>query len=228
MPRGKQSKGRCAYCGAEIAKNGISKHLLACTSRQAIIQQAERKKVASETLYHLRVQDATAGADFWLDLEMRGAKSLKELDSYLRRIWLECCGHLSQFSVGGWQGEEISMSRKAGEVFTRGLELTHIYDFGTESVTLVKVAGAREGKPTTARPIALMARNLMPETICAECKKPATCLCMECMIEEGLWGVLCDKHAKKHPHDNYGEPIPLVNSPRLGLCGYDGSAEPPY
>jgi len=228
MPRGKPSKGKCAYCGAEIAKNGISKHLLACTSRQAIIQQAERKKVAGETLYHLRVQDASSGGDFWLDLEMRGSKSLKELDSYLRGIWLECCGHLSQFSVGGWQGEEIFMSRKAGEVFTRGLELTHIYDFGTESVTLVKVAGVRKGKPTTARPIALMARNLMPETICAECKKPATCLCMECMIEEGLWGVLCDKHAKKHPHDNYGEPIPLVNSPRLGMCGYDGPAEPPY
>ncbi|WP_127011414.1 hypothetical protein ACF3DV_03465 [Chlorogloeopsis fritschii PCC 9212] len=28
--------------------------------------------------------------------------------------------------------------------------------------------------------------------------------------------------------DNYGEPIPLVNSPRLSLCGYDGPAEPPY
>ena len=27
-----------------------------------------------------------------------------------------------------------------------------------------------------------------------------------------------------HPHDQYGEPIPLVNSPRLGMCGYDGPA----
>jgi hypothetical protein len=39
---------------------------------------------------------------------------------------------------------------------------------------------------------------------------------------------LCDEHAEDHPHDNYGEPIPLCNSPRMGQCGYDGPAEPPY
>jgi hypothetical protein len=227
MPRGKQSKGACAYCGIEIAKNGVTKHLSACPKRKTTLQQAGRKKGKSETLYHLRVQDA-AHNEFWLDLEMRGSKTLKDLDFYLRGIGLECCGHMSQFSVGGWQGEEIPMSQKVEEVFTYDNELTHIYDFGTESVTLIKAVGAREGKPTTARPIALMARNLMPETICAECEKPATRLCMECMIEEGLWGVLCDKHAQQHPHDNYGEPIPLVNSPRLGMCGYDGPADPPY
>jgi hypothetical protein len=228
MPRIKPSTGECAYCGAEIAKNGVSKHLSACSERQAILQKAERKKGASETLYHLRVQDATAAADFWLDLEMRGAKTLKDLDSYLRRIWLECCGHMSQFSVGGWQGEEISKSRKADDVFKHENELTHIYDFGTESVTLIKVVDSRQGKPTTTRPIALMARNLMPESKCIECKQPAIWLCMECLIEENKWGTWCDEHAEDHDHDNYGEPVPLVNSPRLGLCGYDGPAVPPY
>jgi len=227
MPRGKPSKGKCAYCSAEIAKNGVSKHLLTCSERQAIIQQAERKKGAGETLYHLRVQD-TAHGEFWLDLEMRGSKTLKDLDSYLRRIWLECCGHLSQFSVGGWQGEKIPMSRKADDVFMYDNELTHIYDFGTESVTRIKVVDSRVGKPTTTRPLALMARNLMPESECIECKQPAAWLCMECLIEENVGGTLCDKHAKKHPHENYGEPIPLVNSPRLGMCGYEGPAEPPY
>jgi hypothetical protein len=228
MPRGKQSKGTCAYCGTEIAKNGVTKHLSACSERQTAIQQAERKKSASETLYHLRVQDASTGSDFWLDLEMRGSKTLKDLDFYLRGIWLECCGHMSQFSIGGWQGEEIPKSRRVDQVFTRGLELTHIYDFGTESVTLIKVVGAREGKPTTARPIALMARNLMPECECIECKQPAAWLCMECLIEEDVWGTLCDQDARSHEHDNYGEPIRLVNSPRLGMCGYEGPAEPPY
>jgi hypothetical protein len=51
---------------------------------------------------------------------------------------------------------------------------------------------------------------------------------MECLIEEEVWGVLCSKHAKTHPHSDYGDPIPLVNSPRLGMCGYEGPAEPPY
>lgn len=205
----------------------MTKHLSTCPQRRAMIEQAESSKGKSETLYHLRAQ-AAYQSEFWLDLEMRGSAKLKDLDSYLRAIWLECCGHLSQFSIGGWGGEEISQDRKAKAVFNPGIQLTHIYDFGTSSETLINVVGMREGKPTTAHPIALMARNLMPEAKCIECDKPAAWLCTECLIEDEVWGTLCDEHARTHPHDNYGEPIPLVNSPRLGLCGYDGPAEPPY
>jgi hypothetical protein len=227
VPRGKQSKGMCAYCGQELIKSQVAKHLSACQKRQTIIDKAERKKSKSETLYHLRVQDAWR-KEFWLDLEMRGSSALNDLDFYLRSIWLECCGHMSQFSVGGWRGNEIPKSRKVDEVFKTGTELTHIYDFGTSSETLIKVVGMREGKPTNAHPITLMARNIIPEAKCIECEQAAAWLCNECLIEEDVWGVLCDEHAETHPHDNYDEPIPLVNSPRLGMCGYEGPAEPPY
>ena len=205
----------------------MTKHLSACPQRRAIIERADGKKGASETLFHLRAQ-ATYQSGFWLDLEMRGNAKLADLDHYLRAIWLECCDHMSQFSMGKGSGEEISQDRKAKVVFTPDVQLTHIYDFGTSSETLIKVVGMREGKPTTTHPIALMARNLMPEAKCIKCEKPAAWLCTECLIEDDVWGTLCDKHAKTHPHDNYGEPIPLVNSPRLGMCGYDGPAEPPY
>ncbi|MEW6233538.1 MAG: hypothetical protein AB1566_14665, partial [Chloroflexota bacterium] len=142
MPRGKQSKGTCSYCGAQIAKSGVTKHLSACCKRQEIIEKAERKKTESETLYHLRVQDAWR-SEFWLDLEMRGSSTLKDLDYYLRGIWLEYCGHLSRFSVGGWRGDGIPKKRKIGDVFRHGVELTHIYDFGTSSETLIKAVGTR-------------------------------------------------------------------------------------
>ncbi len=227
MPRRKPSRGKCAYCGKEIAKSAAPKHLSACPDRRATIEKAEEKKGASEMLFHLRVQDAWRG-EFWLDLEMRGSATLKALDDYLRAIWLECCDHLSQFSIGGWRGTEIPKKRRVDEVFKEGIELTHIYDFGTSSETLIKTVGTRKGKPATARPIALMARNLIPEAQCIECDQPAARLCMECLIEEEVWGALCSKHAKTHPHSDYGDPIPLVNSPRLGMCGYEGPAEPPY
>lgn len=227
MPRGKQSKGRCASCGQVITKGGVTKHLSICPKRQATVEAAERKSINSETLYHLRVQDAGRG-EFWLDLEMIGSGTLKDLDHYLRCIWLECCGHMSRFSVGGWQGKEIPKKRKANELFHPGIELTHIYDFGTSSETRIKIAGIREGKPTTTRPVALLARNLMPESECIECRQSAARLCMECLIEDNVWGTLCDEHAQTHPHDNYGAPIRLMNSPRSGMCGYDGPAEPPY
>lgn len=227
MPRGKQSKGKCTYCGQEVAKNGVARHLTACAQWKDAITKAEHKKGISEPLYHLRVQ-AAGLPQFWLDLEMRGSATLKGLDGYLRAIWLECCGHMSQFSLGGWRGKEIPMKRRVGDVFELGAELTHIYDFGTSSETLVKVVGLREGKPITSHPITLLVRNVMPECECMECKQPAVWLCMECLIEENVWGTLCDEHVENHPHDNYGEPVALVNSPRLGLCGYEGPAEPPY
>jgi hypothetical protein len=191
------------------------------------VAKAESSKRKSDTLYHLRVQ-AAGQPPFWLDLEMRGAAKLKDLDDYLRAIWLECCGHLSQFSRGGWGGQEIAMSRRIEAAIASGQELTHIYDFSTESVSLIKPVGQRLGKPVTTRPIVLLARNVTPVVACQECQQPASWLCMECVIEEDAQGVLCDQHAKNHPHEDYGDPVPLMNSPRLGLCGYDGPAEPPY
>ena len=226
MPRKPQSRGTCAYCGAEFAKTAMSRHLETCPRRMEIIQAAETSERPVESLWSLRVQDAY-DKDFWLDLEMRGSASLTKLDAYLRAIWLECCGHLSQFTIGGWRGAVIGKSRKADSTFQTGLILRHLYDFGTTSETDIRVVGVRVGRATSKHPIALLARNLQPAVSCQECGQPAAWLCMECVYEEEP-GYLCTEHAKEHPHDNYGGPMPLFNSPRTGMCGYDGPAEPPY
>ncbi len=81
MPRGKQSKGRCSYCETEVTKSGIAKHLATCGKRHAVISNAEQRKESQETLSHLRVQDAWR-PDFWLDLEIGGSQTLKDLDFY--------------------------------------------------------------------------------------------------------------------------------------------------
>jgi hypothetical protein len=88
--------------------------------------------------------------------------------------------------------------------------------------------GSRQAEPLTRRPIVLMARNLIPQAQCIECDQPASHLCQECQQEWDSPGLLCKRHTQNHPHDEYGEPIELVNSPRVGLCGYTGPAEPPY
>lgn len=227
MPPRKQSRGLCTYCGLEVSKNSVIRHLAACPKRQAAIEAGARSQAKTETLFHLRVQDAWR-KEFWLDLEMRGSSSLQDLDDYLRGIWLECCGHLSRFSIGGWRGDEIPMRRCAAQVFKPEIELTHIYDFGTSSETLIKVVGIRKGPPISRMPLTLMARNIMPEAACIICGQAAAWFCMECVIEEDGPGTLCAEHVAGHPHDNYGDPLRLVNSPRLGMCGYDGPAEPPY
>lgn len=227
MAKRKQSRGTCFYCGRELTRSGMTRHLSACVQRQEAISTADRTFGGEQDLYHLRVQDAWL-SDFWLHLEMENSATLANLDGYLRAIWLECCGHLSRFSFGGWGREEIPMATRTGQVFEPGVELIHIYDFGTSSQTLVKVVGMRIGRPLTPNPIALMARNNTPEVECVECGEPASRLCTECMYEHNEAGLLCDRHASIHEHVNYGDPVRLFNSPRVGLCGYTGPAEPPY
>ncbi len=230
MARQKQNRGACAFCGKDYTRAGMTKHLAACKDRKAAVQKADASKRKSQPIYHLIVYDAFDKANYWLHLEMNGAAELEDLDRYLRYIWLECCGHMSTFFGGkqAYRDPELDMAAEARGVFSQLGQLLHIYDFGTSSETMVEVANVREGRPMTKNPIFLMARNHPPEYPCMECEKPAQYLCMECQIEEDESGLLCDAHIEGHPHDDYGEPMPIVNSPRIGMCGYDGPAEPPY
>jgi hypothetical protein len=221
-----KTEGACVFCGRRATRGGMSRHLQQCARRAAANRDADETPGDEETLIHLQVH-GEPGGDFWMHLEMRGSATLKKLDEYLRAIWLECCGHLSEFTRGVRGGQTVGMARRAHDALSEGTTLTHIYDFGSSSRTTVKVVAARRGRPLDKRPIKLMARNEMPSVSCAECGEPAAWLCLECMYDEQD-SVLCEAHANVHPHDEYGDPLPLVNSPRLGVCGYDGPAEPPY
>ena len=202
------------------------RHLPTCRRRAEIVTESDRKRGRASSLAHLRVLDESG--DFWLDLEMQGSATLQDLDGYLRAIWLECCGHLSRFSTGGWsEEEEFSMKTSIDRTLRPGVEIVHFYDFGTTSETLVRGVAVREGRPTTSRPIALMARNNLPNLPCMECDQTATGICVECVYEYDAGGLLCQQHKETHPHDDYGDPMAIVNSPRTGMCGYDGPAEPP-
>ena len=228
MTRRKQSRGKCGYCGREFAKGGTLRHLTSCARRKEIVAASDRKRGRKIGLTHLRVTDSWSG-DFWLDLEMKGSATLRDLDRYLRYVWLECCGHLSMFTTGGWgEDDEISMETRVDRALQPGVQLVHINDFGTSSETLVRSVFMRNGRPTISHSIALMARNNSPEPSCMACEQTAVRICIECVYEDDRNGMLCQNHEATHPHEDYGGPLPVVNSPRMGMCGYDGPAEPPY
>ena len=217
-------RGICRYCGEEVVKQSIGKHLDKCAKRQAAIAEAVG---TSEMLVRLRAECAW-DKRFFLDLEVRGSAKLSDLDKYLRAIWLECCGHLSEFCYDPWV-DTIPSTRKVETVFKNRKTAMHLYDMGTTSETLLTEISTRQGVSTTKNPIVLLIRNKIPEVECDDCKKPASWLCKECLYEEGEPSYLCDSCIGPHGHtENYGPPILLVNSPRLGMCGYDGPAEPPY
>ncbi len=237
MARKKQTRGNCIFCGREMTRGGLSKHLRTCPKRSEAIAEADFGP--EQRIYHLAVRDSWDG-HYWLHLEMCGSATLESLDEYLREIWLECCGHLSAFEIGprrytqlidgGFSiGDEESMEIQVDKLFAEGMSIPYEYDFGTTSELTIAVVDERYGKALSKYPIYLMARNKMASVQCIECGKEAMWLCMQCFYErEDQRCELCDEHAKSHSCDDYGGPMPLVNSPRTGMCGYVGPAEPPY
>lgn len=235
-----RTKGHCSYCGRELTARGLTGHLRSCAARRKAIEQANRYGRSLQNIYHLRVQGRYR-REYWLHLEICGSATLEDLDYYLRRIWLECCGHLSQFTIGGmhydcpdadpfYHGEDGSMDIAVDRLFGVGLSLSHEYDFGSTTHLDIKVLDQRRGQPTTDHPIALMARNLHLTPPCQDCGEPAQFLCLACHYEgsDDLAGYVCESDAAAHSdHEDYGR-LPLVNSPRSGVCAYDGPGEPPW
>lgn len=245
--------GVCGFCDRAVRISGMNRHLNSCAARRLAEEAAIEKPAAGarrasgglENLYHLQVRGR---AYWWLHLEMRGSATLKNLDSYLRAIWLECCGHLSRFEIKGvkrppltdeqifeWENFEdeteselgLPKTLRADDLLRRDLVLVHEYDFGDPIFLELRVLGMRRGRALSKHPIHLLARNSQPPIPCMKCAEPAVAICMECVIENREIGTLCEKHERAHRHRNYGR-LPVVNSPRMGMCGYTGPADPPY
>ncbi len=223
----KQTKGKCLFCGRDMTRGGMIRHLPSCEQRRQAIDEKEYDRRIEQDLYHLQVSDPYS-SDYWLNLEINGTAKLADFDDYLRAIWLECCDHMSQFSDEGEYGREVAMTQRVFNVFKPGVEMTHIYDFGSSTVTVIKMVGKRRGMPLTSNPVFLMARNNPPEYICEECDKPASWFDMEALFNMGQFICLCNEHAESDPDGYTDEYIEIVNSPRTGVCGYTGPAEPPY
>jgi hypothetical protein len=181
-----------------------------------------------ERVFALRVEGAYA-PDYWLDVEIKAKARLEDLDTFLRAIWLECCGHLSAFRIGpisysvapdrSW-GDERSMNARMSDVIrTPSAKFTYEYDFGSTTELKLRVVGERTGI-IGRKPLRLLARNEPLVWPCRICKQPATQVCIYCIYGEEPF--FCDEHADEHQCDE--EPfLPVVNSPRMGVCAYTGS-----
>jgi hypothetical protein len=229
------STGTCNLCGKDFAKSTIIRHLKKCLQERAATPTGGK----TQKTFWINVW-GTYLPDYWLQLEMPASAKLADLDQFLRDIWLECCGHLSAFTIGGTRYEldtgmadamwkdffgpsmpTKSMSTRLYTILKPGLKFDHEYDFGTTTELSLKVV-AEQTKTGQSKEIRVLARNNPPDIRCAKCGKPATRVCSQC-IYEGSKAWLCEQHAEKH---KCGEDmfLPVVNSPRVGQCGYTGGA----
>jgi hypothetical protein len=107
----KASKGTCRLCNAVLTGTGMSKHLQSCLPKHVEgLQESKGSKRGS--FFHIMVQGAHA-PEYWLHLKVSSEAKLKVLDTFLREIWLECCGHLSAFRHFN---RELRMQRKLFDI----------------------------------------------------------------------------------------------------------------
>ncbi len=143
--------------------------------------------------------------------------------------WLECCGHLSVFEIGGiryyvdaeifdhWDKRAQNMQMRLDTVLHHGQTCSYEYDFGSTTELRIKVIAERE-VPASGNLIRMLARNSSP-ILCDICGKPATSTCTPCSNDDEAY--LCDDCAKHHQCEPE-KLSPIVNSPRAGVCGYTG------
>src|SRR5262249_42610658 len=140
-----------------------------------------------------------------------------ELDQFLRDIWLECCDHLSAFD-----DDEVDMEDRVGNIISKGTKLSYDYDFGSTTHLIVKGVGEREGLIVNPGEVRLLARTDPPDIPCGRRRKsPATIIDMENAYDESGW--LCARCAEKTGLSEEEMTLPVVNSPRTGVCGYTGN-----
>lgn len=230
MPTRTVSYGKCFVCGQTFAKNTIGRHLAKCVPAHDTGGQ-------QKTLYHIQIEGTYRPA-YWLHIEIPAHHTLKQLDGFLRAVWVECCSHLSAFTIQGVSYESAtdeegfepffpkldfgfkrtaSMNVPLSQVVSPGDTFEYEYDFGTTTELTLKVVRERKGQaPAGGKGVRILARNYAPIIPCAECNEPAKWLYYEDSMP------YCQIHAEDNPDwpDSF---LPLVNSPRTGDCGYDGS-----
>jgi hypothetical protein len=220
-------KGTCALCDTPIDRRRALAHLGTCAPAH------DNPKDREGELLTLRV-GAVGTTAYWLFVEADAGKPLSKLDAFLRGIWLECCGHLSMFSVSGLRystapsdlprllgrpNVERSMASKVAVVFSQdGTKGTYEYDFGSTTELSIERVSTRVGRVSKVA-VRLLARNDPIKWTCGVCGALATLVC--CVHETADSPFACDTHAPDHGCGDEAF-LPVVNSPRMGICGYGG------
>lgn len=216
-----QYPGQCMLCKKTMNKDPITRHLKKCVEEHSL---SEGRSIR---LFHIAVEGSYLPM-YWIRVEIPGAHMLYDLDRFLRAIWLECCDHMSCFTIegqrysatpfgdrgSGWG--ERSMTEKIYSVLRPGMKFTHEYDYGSTTRVSLCVVGVRRTKVTSPG-VTLLARNVPPAWQCSVCGGRATKI-----LASGsgfdLEALFCDACAEGG-EDEY---LPVVNSPRVGTCAYCG------
>jgi len=206
-------------CYAVKSTKPMLTHMRACVETHV----ASGTDAAPVQMFHLVV----VGAPFtmyWMHLEVCDSTTLRQLDIFLRSVWLESFDHMSCFNIDGIRyksptntdfadNSKETMNHTLGSLVAPGQSFSYEYDFGSTTYLRLQVVDVWT-RASEDPDINILARNQPPDWRCRVCGKPATA------IEPTSFGITldafyCDACAEKT--DDPDCLAMLENSPRLGL-----------
>jgi hypothetical protein len=225
------TKGKCRRCGHSRTRAALRNHLLVCSA--SVPQTPARGRPKPPETEGLLIEVVGRPRAYWMFLGVACDAKLSDVDALLRATWLECCDHLSESVIGSTRYASVpsptfsfgpraqSMHVQVPKVFRPGVPIAHRYDFGSTTVLDLSLVGPLP-IPVPPKSVALLANNEAPQFACSRCSQPAVSLCVEC--EADGQGFLCAACSDQHACEE--TLCAVVNSPRMGICGYDGPGAP--
>lgn len=179
--------------------------------------------------------DQGPGGPFWMYVQVSTEATFGVLDRFLRAVWMECCGHFSEFTVGG---RPAGKRKRLSAALSDGSEFEYRYDMGDATELRLTVIGrsARimdlggwvrndayfpppmvvgEGK------VRIVALHDAVRYNCEKCGNEASYVCPQC-IHDGT-GACCGACAPDHKCGN-DMLLATAQSPRVGSCSFEGGS----
>ena len=215
--------GICNVCGTTLYGSEAYSHFGRCIEARYGIRATRtvpkgRRKLSLRTM-HISVRGL--GRPHWMELGVRADATLYEFDRFLRSVWLECCGHLSHFDIGGVvyssmvprPGDDFDfvpmdeheeqwrhMGKAVGTAIKPATWFAHQFDYGTTTDLDLRHVHEFEAlaqvlgpsQPWHGGKIVVLARNLPMRTFC-QCGRPAQ------------WRMLSEDDEHSAPDDEFDD-----------------------
>lgn len=146
------SLGMCNLCQDMVNDLDASGHLIECVAGEGLPKSSGSDPPGHDQSLHLSVHDGSGL--YWMELAVRADTTLRQLDEFQRGMWLECCGHLSEFKIRGtrysnlapnpddpdadfiradyWmEDDEVHMDVAVADVMPEGVEVSYAYNYGS-------------------------------------------------------------------------------------------------
>ncbi|MCB2288569.1 SEC-C domain-containing protein [Clostridium sp. CS001] len=222
-------KGKCYYCNEELSERTIKRHVKGCKVRKENIEKDMANSKETKKQYVLSIVPQYDSKEYCLYIAIDIESTLRNLDSFLRDIWLECCGHLSSFIIDDVSYDSLideeyfeineTMDFKLSQVISVGDKFRYDYDFGSTTTLKLEVVEEYVTGENHSQ-IEILARNEEIQNFCSNCNKKAEYFnygeekffCEDCIDEDE------DDYDLVHISE-------YTNSPRDGVCGYEGERD---